>query len=79
MVNSINDNLTMLDTNDMAKILRCSREKVRRLNRAGKILDGSEIGSTYLWNAEEVRDWQKAGCPNAKEWDEIKSRQLTEV
>jgi hypothetical protein len=73
------EELNLLTTKDMAKILKCCTKSILNWNASGRILKASQVGRSLLWRKDDVIAWQKAGCPNAEEWEKLKADQLTEV
>lgn len=56
----------------MGEQMSLSKRQVFRLNSAGKIPASIKIGGSVRWNAEEIRRWITAGCPDRKVWDAMK-------
>ncbi len=53
----------LLNDNQLAGYLLCSRRHVQRLVRAGRIPPPLKFGSLSRWSREEIERWIGAGCP----------------
>ncbi len=63
------DNVTlapMLNTHDMARILKCSPRTVYRLADSGRIPSPTRFRTLVRWNATVVQAWLAAGCPASR-------------
>lgn len=55
--------LTLLDVNDVAHILRCSARTVYRLADAGRIPPPVKLGALSRWPRHVIEQWIADGCP----------------
>jgi predicted DNA-binding transcriptional regulator AlpA len=63
----------LYDSTDLCHILRCSKATLHRLKAANKLPKALRLGGQLRWSAEEVQAWIRAGLPNARAWEAIKS------
>lgn len=54
----------LLDTDDVARILRCSRRHVFRLNKEGLMPAAIKLGDLTRWNRKVIESWVESGCKN---------------
>jgi hypothetical protein len=58
----------LVDVNELAEMLRCHPETIRRNNRAGELPDPIPHRKNLLWSREVISAWIKAGCPDVTTW-----------
>src|ERR1700722_7773678 len=63
----------LYDSTDLCHILRCSKATLHRLKSGNKLPKALRLGGQLRWSAEEVQAWIRAGLPNARIWEAIKS------
>jgi excisionase family DNA binding protein len=56
----------LLDVSDVARVLNCSKQHVRRLADAGRMPRPVKLGALIRWNRAEIETWLAAGCPDAR-------------
>ena len=56
----------MLNTHDVAKMLRCSARTVRRLADAGRMPRPRKLGALVRWSRKQVEGWIADGCPSCR-------------
>jgi predicted DNA-binding transcriptional regulator AlpA len=62
----------LLTINDLAKILKCSRRTIFRLNVQQKTPPPLDINGLSMWPAKEIKRWVAIGCPSRKAWKVVK-------
>jgi excisionase family DNA binding protein len=67
-VTNVERELVLLSVSDLARVLGTSTRTVWRLLERGKLPKPVRLGSRPRWLADELRDWIKAGMPDAEEW-----------
>jgi predicted DNA-binding transcriptional regulator AlpA len=63
----------LYDSSDLCHILRCSKATLHRLKSGNKLPKALRLGGQLRWSVEEVQAWIRAGLPNARIWEAIKS------
>jgi excisionase family DNA binding protein len=53
----------MLDIQDVAVLLKCSRRHVYRMADAGKMPAPLKLGALVRWDRDTLTRWIAAGCP----------------
>jgi predicted DNA-binding transcriptional regulator AlpA len=53
----------LLDTRQVAKLLKFSERTVWTYSHSGQMPRPIKIGSSVRWSAIELRRWVEAGCP----------------
>jgi prophage regulatory protein len=56
----------LLDTREVAAMLRCSPRTVRRLADAGAMPPPVKLGGLVRWPRKVVVEWIESGCPRAR-------------
>jgi excisionase family DNA binding protein len=64
----VQDDLLLLSVTDLARVLGTSTRTIWRLLEQGKLPKPSRLGARTRWPAGEVREWIKAGMPDAESW-----------
>ena len=65
----------MLDADGLAGELQVSLHTIRRYDASGTIPRPIKLGGRLLrWPRAEIVAWMEAGCPDRREWEEIKSQ-----
>ena len=66
----------LLKSEDAAEVLGISRTHLYQLSSAGAIGPRPlKLGKCSLWNALELRDWVRAGCPPREAWLRMRAGQ----
>ena len=52
-----------------AQLLDVSERSLHRLDDAGKVPAGINLGGCKRWSRREIEAWIAAGCPARKEWN----------
>jgi excisionase family DNA binding protein len=55
-----------LTSDDIARLLGCSRRTVRRLADTGRIPPPLRLGGLSRWTRATVEEWIAAGCPRCR-------------
>lgn len=58
----------LIDTNQVAKLLKVSARTVYRMEHCGEMPRAIRIGKAVRWGYEEIKAWVSAGCPTAERW-----------
>jgi excisionase family DNA binding protein len=53
----------LLDTRDVAMLLKCSDRHITNLSKEGRIPPPVRLGSLVRWPRETIEYWIAAGCP----------------
>ena len=53
----------MLDTRDVARLLKCSGRHVANLRKAGFMPLPVKLGASVRWPRRVIEEWIAAGCP----------------
>ena len=53
----------LLDVENVAELLRCSRRHVYRLADSGRMPSPIKLGALVRWDRRALLDWIQAGCP----------------
>jgi excisionase family DNA binding protein len=53
----------MLDTQDVAKLMKCSDRHITNLRHEGRIPPPVKLGTLVRWPRHTIVDWINAGCP----------------
>lgn len=53
----------LLDTKDVAALLKCSTRHVSRLEARGEIPKAVRLGAAVRWPRQAMEDWVAQGCP----------------
>ena len=61
---------------DAAAFLGISRSEFYRLNDAGLIPAGVEVGGVRVWGRTELREWLRCGAPSRPTWIAIRGSRL---
>ncbi len=56
----------LLAVTDVARLLNCSTQHVRRLADAGRMPRPMKLGALVRWNRAEIETWLGAGCPDPR-------------
>jgi excisionase family DNA binding protein len=64
----------MLTLDDLADVLAVHRTTLERMRAAGKLLDADKFGGQLRFQTEEVREWIRAGMPDARTWKAMRRR-----
>jgi len=64
---NVEQDLILFSVSDLARVLGTSTRTVWRLLEKGKLPMPVRLGSRPRWLADELRDWIKAGMPDAHE------------
>jgi excisionase family DNA binding protein len=56
----------LLAVADVARLLACSKQHVRRLADAGRMPRPVKLGALVRWNRAEVENWIATGCPDQR-------------
>ncbi len=59
----------LLSATNLADLLQVSKRTLWRLRSAGKLPRPVQLGGSVRWNADEIRQWIAAGCPNLQQWE----------
>ena len=60
--------LILFSVADLARVLGTSTRTIWRLLERGKLPKPVRLGSRCRWPADELREWIRAGMPDADEW-----------
>ncbi len=63
----------LLNTKAVAERLSISPSGVRKLRDSGRILKPLKLGRSVRWDADELDDWIRQGCPPLEKWKTIKT------
>jgi len=69
---TVQQDLQLLSVSDLARVLGTSTRTIWRLLEQGKLPKPARLGSRPRWPADEVRNWIKAGMPEAESWGAIR-------
>lgn len=58
----------LVNVTELAEILQCDDETVRRQKRAHQLPDPVPHRKNLLWSREVISAWVKAGCPDVATW-----------
>jgi excisionase family DNA binding protein len=58
----------LVDVKELAEMLRCDDETIRRMNRAHRLPNPIPGRKSLLWTREVISAWMKAGCPDPISW-----------
>jgi excisionase family DNA binding protein len=58
----------LIDTNQVAKLLKVSARTVWRMEHSGEMPKAIRIGKAVRWGYDEINAWVGAGCPSAEQW-----------
>lgn len=53
----------LLDVADVAALLNCSKNHVRRLADARRMPTPLRVGALVRWRATDIQEWIADGCP----------------
>ena len=70
---NINQNCQLWDAKTFGQRLSLSKRQIFRLNSCGKIPAPIRIGGAVRWSERTISEWLKAGAPDRRTWEEIKS------
>jgi len=56
----------LMDSNEVAEFLSCSRRTVRRLADSGRMPAPVRLGGLLRWNRQALLDWLAEGCPTCR-------------
>ncbi len=56
----------LMDAEDVAKTLNCSRRTVRRLADSGQIPAPIRLGRLLRWDRRALQEWIAEGCPSCR-------------
>ena len=56
----------LLTVPDVARLLNCSTQHVRRLADSGRMPRPVKLGVLIRWNRAEIETWLAAGCPDTR-------------
>ena len=56
----------LLDANDVAGLLKCSRRTVYRLADSGRIPVPIRLGMLVRWSRQALDEWIAEGCPSCR-------------
>ena len=56
----------LLDANDVARLLKCSRRTVYRLADSGRIPAPVRLGMLVRWSRQALDEWIVEGCPSRR-------------
>ena len=56
----------LLAVPDVAGLLNCSKQHVRRLADSGRMPRPVKLGALVRWNRVEIEQWLAAGCPDPR-------------
>jgi excisionase family DNA binding protein len=56
----------LVDADDVAKTLNCSRRTVRRLADSGRMPAPIRLGRLLRWDRRALLEWIAAGCPSCR-------------
>jgi len=62
----------LLDERQVAHLLNCSQDHVRRMWRSGRMPEPVRLGALVRWSRKRIADWIDEGCPTAT--DEASAR-----
>ncbi len=65
----LEEDLVLFTASELAQVLGTSTRTIWRLLAAGKIPKPVRLGSRPRWPADELREWIKAGMPEAEHWE----------
>jgi excisionase family DNA binding protein len=54
----------LFSVGDVACLLNCSKQHIRRLADAGRMPRPVKLGGLVRWNRAEIENWIAAGCPD---------------
>ena len=57
------NNPSLININELAKILNISTRSISRLVRDGKIPKPVHLNSMIRWNKDKITKWLDRGCP----------------
>ena len=57
------DTALMLDTGDVAALLKCSDRHVTNMSKGGRIPTPVRLGTLVRWPRHIIEEWIAAGCP----------------
>ena len=63
---SVDSPATLLNVEQVASLLRCSRRSVSRMSESGAMPAPRRLGSLVRWSQSEIEAWVKAGCPQCR-------------
>ena len=63
----------LLDYKESANLCGIKKTLWYSLNASGRIPAPIRLGHRVLWARDELEGWIKAGCPNRKAWEKMKS------
>ena len=58
---------TLINANELAKILGISQRTIWRLIASGKLIQPIRIGKNVRWRLDQVNQWIENDCPTAKD------------
>jgi len=58
--------LLLLSVAEVAGLLNCSKQHVRRLADSGRMPRPVKLGALVRWNRAEIEQWLDAGCPDGR-------------
>ncbi len=65
----------LIDVADVAELLHIGKSTVYRWDALGIIGPrGMKVGGRRLWDAEELKRWVDARCPNREKWRDMAKR-----
>jgi predicted DNA-binding transcriptional regulator AlpA len=68
-----NQSCQLLTAKTLGQRLSLSKRQIFRLNSCGKIPAPVRIGGAVRWDSQECAEWLKAGAPDHKTWEAMKS------
>jgi excisionase family DNA binding protein len=60
----------LLPASEAARLLGISKRHLHTLNVSGRLPRPIRLGRSVRWNADELRAWITAGCPERNAWEE---------
>jgi len=60
----------LLPASEAAQLLGISKRHLHTLNVSGRLPRPIRLGRSVRWNANELRAWIAAGCPELIPWEE---------
>ncbi|MDC0307984.1 helix-turn-helix domain-containing protein [Planctomycetaceae bacterium] len=59
----------LLPASEAARLLGISKRHLHTLNVSGRLPRPIRLGRSVRWNADELRAWIAAGCPERSRWE----------
>ena len=72
MSNSTTLSPLLIDAKSTAKLLSIGKTKLYELHTSGRLPSPIRLGRSIRWNADELRDWTAAGCPERARWQTMR-------